>query len=190
MDDKFDIVICLGPNDVNIINLMVNYTKNNIIGYRNIYIIPYDHNIKIDECITINENIFPFSIKTVAHYHGRRKRNGWYLQQLLKLYAGKVIPNILPRYLVIDADTLFLKPTTFIENNIFLFNNSSEHNDAYFIHMKKLHESLMKNEDKSGVCHHMIFDTFYINELFKLVETNNTGSFYDIFLRNVFYVNS
>ena len=56
--------------------------------------------------------------------------------------------------------------------------------------MKKLHESLIKNEDKSGVCHHMIFDTFYINELFKLVETNNTGSFYDIFLRNVIDYNS
>ena len=40
-------------------------------------------------------------------------RIGWYLQQLLKFYAGFVIPDILQRYLIIDCDTHFLKPTKF-----------------------------------------------------------------------------
>lgn len=39
MSNIFDIVICVGYKDINIINLMVNYTKNNIIGYINIYYI-------------------------------------------------------------------------------------------------------------------------------------------------------
>ena len=101
--DKFDIVICLGPNDVNIINLMVNYTKNNIIGYRNIYIIPYDHNIKIDGCITINENIFPFNKDTFINNVSSERIKfiyKWYLQQLLKLYALFVIDGILDNILV------------------------------------------------------------------------------------------
>jgi hypothetical protein len=103
MDDKFDIVICLGPNDVNIINLMINYTKNNIIGYRNIYIISYDHNIKIDGCIIINENLFPFNKDTIIH-----NNNKWYLQQLLKLYSSIIIDGILDNVLIIDAVRLQL----------------------------------------------------------------------------------
>ena len=31
------------------------------------------------------ERIFPFNIKTIASFHGSSWRNGWYLQQLLKL---------------------------------------------------------------------------------------------------------
>ena len=73
-----------------------------------------NNEIVIDGCITIFEKIFPFSLDTVAKIHGKRDRNGWYLQQLLKLYAGKIIPNILDKYLVIDSDTFFLKPTKII----------------------------------------------------------------------------
>ena len=87
----FDIVIPVGPNDKSIIETQIKYTKKNIIGYRNIYLICYDPSISIEGCITINENIFPFNIETVIKYHGKLYRNGWYLQQLLKLYAGKII---------------------------------------------------------------------------------------------------
>ena len=120
--ELFDIVIPLGPNDIEIINLQLEHTKKNVIGYRNIYLISYDKTIKIKDCVTISEELFPFSIKTVAKYHGRRERNGWYLQQLLKFYAGTVIPGILDKYLIIDSDTLFFKPIKFIENDKCLYN--------------------------------------------------------------------
>ena len=58
----FDIVIPVGPNDISVINEQIKYTKKNIIGYRNIYLICYDPSINIDGCVTINENIFPFNI--------------------------------------------------------------------------------------------------------------------------------
>jgi flavorubredoxin len=75
----FDIVIPVGPNDNDIIYKQIEFTKKNIIGYRNIYLICYDPNIIIDGCITINENIFPFSLETVSNIHGQLSRNGWYL---------------------------------------------------------------------------------------------------------------
>ena len=163
--NKFDIVIPVGPNDKNIIEKQIEYTKKNIIGYRNIYLICYDPNIKIDNCITINEKIFPFTIETVQKFHGKLKRNGWYLQQLLKLYSGLIIPDILERYLVIDSDTFFLKPTSFIKNNKCLYNFGKEYHKPYFIHMFRLHETLQKmDKNKSGICHHMIFETKYIKE--------------------------
>lgn len=182
----FDIVIPVGPNDKLIIDKQIKYTKKNIIGYRNIYLICYDPTIIIDGCITINENIFPFNIETVAKYHGKIKRNGWYLQQLLKLYAGKIIPDILDKYLVIDSDTFFLKPTTFVKYNKCLYNYGTEYHEPYFHHMDKLDKGLIKvDKNKSGICHHMIFETKYIDELIAKIEKNHNGLFYNVFLKEV-----
>ena len=181
---SFDIVIPVGPNDRTVIEQQTKYTQKNIIGYRNIYLICYDPSIIIDGCITINENIFPFNKETVSKYHGKLDRNGWYLQQLLKLYAGKIIPNILDKYLVIDSDTFFLKPTTFVENNKCLYNYGTEYHIPYFDHMKKLDKELIKiDKNKSGICHHMIFETKYIDELISRIEKNHNELFYNIFLK-------
>ena len=186
----FDIVIPVGPHDVNIISNQLVYTKKNIIGYRNIYLISCDKTLQVDGCITISEDIFPFSKKTVLDYHlwlkNHRQGVGWYLQQLLKLYAGIIIPNILDKYLIIDADTNFLKPTTFIQNNICLYNYGSEYHIPYFVHMKKLHETLLRmDRTKSGICHHMMFETKYVKELINIIEKKHNKLFYDIFLENV-----
>ena len=187
MNKIFDIVILIGINDLINIKNQIEYTKKNIIGYRNIYLIPSDSSLEIDGCITITEDTFPFTINTIAEYHQKRNRNGWYLQQLLKLYAGMIIPNILDRYLVIDSDTYFLKPTRFInDNNLCLFNFSNEFHQPYYNHMNKLNPILKKVNHQSGICHHMIFETKYIKELFNLIENNhNNKEFYKIFLENV-----
>jgi len=184
--EMFDIVICLGAKDKDIINEQIKYTKKNVIGYRNIYIISYDPHLNIEGCITINENIFPFSMKTVNNFHGVPNRNGWYLQQLFKLYSGLIIPDILDKYLVIDSDTFFIKPVKFIENDKCLYNYGFEYNFPYFSHMKCLDSNFTKVfQDKSGICHHMIFETKYIKELFKIVETNHNDLFYNVFLKSV-----
>jgi hypothetical protein len=187
LEDKiFDIVIMVGPFDLDIISQQIQYTKQNVIGYRNIYIISSDDQLTIDGCITISENIFPFSLKTVSNYHGKLTRNGWYLQQLLKLYSGFIIPNILDKYLVIDADTFFIKPTTFFENGKPLYNFGIQYHKPYFEHMVKLHPALVKvDESKSGICHHMVFETKYVRELFDLVESRHNTPFYQVFLENV-----
>ena len=182
----FDIVIPVGPNDIDTIRMQVGYTLKNIIGYRNVYLIYIDNSLQIEGCITITEDIFPFSNQTVAEYHGKMDRNGWYLQQLLKLYAGLIIPNILDKYLVIDADTFFLKPTLFFKDNKCLYNYGTDYHEDYFVHMQKLHEDLNKVDlSKCGICHHMIFETKYIKELFNMVEIKHNELFYNVFLKNV-----
>ena len=187
----FDIVIPVGPNDIDILNLQIEYTKKNIIGYRHIYLICYDSTINIDGTITINENIFPFTLDTVSNFHGKLKKNNWYLQQLLKLYAGNVIDSILDRYLVIDSDTFFLKPTVFIENNKCLYNFGTEYHEPYFNHMSILDKDLIKMDNyKSGICHHMIFETKYINEIITKIEMNHNDKFYNIFLKSVSELNT
>lgn len=188
--NAFDIVIPVGPNDTNIIKQQIVYTKKNIIGYRNIYLIASDSSLNIDGCINISESIFPFSIKTIENIHEKSSRCGWYLQQLIKLYAGNIIPGILDKYLVIDSDTHFLKPTRFIEMNKPLYAYGSEYHRPYFEHMKRLHESFIKvDKEHSGICHHMLFETVYLNEIMYLVESKHSDTFFNIFIKEVDHVN-
>jgi hypothetical protein len=181
----FDILIPVGPNDTDVIREQLEYTKRNIVGYRNIYLLYKDISLQIEGCITVSENSFPFTIETVAKYHGKSKRNGWYLQQLLKLYAGRTIPGILETYLVLDSDTFFLKPTIFIENNKPMYAYGKEYHLPYFNHMLRLNPSFKRVDTRSGICHHMIFQKKYIDEIFKLVETKHGQPFYETFLKQV-----
>lgn len=188
----FDIVIPVHSKDFERFLYQIEYTKKNIIGYRNIYIVTNNTETPIKNCILINENIFPFNIKLIIEkYNINSNRAGWYLQQLIKLYSSFIIPNILDNYLVIDSDTFFMKPTTFIENDKLLFNIGVEYHIPYFTHMKKLHNSLNRNyNDKSGITHHMIFNKQTLINLFNLVcgnndIDNNIMKFYDIFLKNI-----
>jgi hypothetical protein len=184
---KFDIIICVGPQDSDIIANMVPYTKKNVMDYRNIYLVCADPTINIDGTITIDEKIFPFNIDDLITKFGNNNRNGWYLQQLLKLYSGNVIPGILPNYVIIDSDTFFLKPVSFMDNNKYIYTLGNEYHIPYFNHMNKLHPSLKRIVNYSGISHHMIMSTEYVNELFKLVENyhNNSDPFWKIFLNNI-----
>jgi len=187
-DPEFDVVVPVGPNDYDVANRNLEYTKKNIVGLRYIYIITSNSSIEIPGCITIPESIFPFSIDTVAAYHGKSSRNGWYLQQLLKLYAGMIIRGIAGKYLVIDCDTFFLKPTKFFDDGKALYCTGTEHHHPYFAHMNKLHPSLMRNDPRlSGICHHLMFETIYVKQLINMVESyhGKNSSFYKIFLENV-----
>jgi hypothetical protein len=185
---SFDIVIPLGPNEIQKFSEQLIYTKKNIIGYRNIYIVTSNVKLQYDSCIMIDENIFPFK-KFISNYFaehkGKNNRNGWYFQQLIKLYAGVFIEGLLENYLVIDADVFFLRPTNFIMNNKFLFSTGNEEHTPYFEHMSRLDNAFKKYYNKSGICHHMLFNTKYINEIFNIVEKNHKKPFWQAFILSV-----
>ncbi len=186
--NQFDIVILVGPNDTNKINLQLPYTKKNIIGYRNIYIVANKQILSIindKTVILIDEEIYPFTMNDVINIHGKTDRIGWYYQQLLKLYAWSIIDGILDRYLVIDTDTFFMKPTKFIDSSgKCLYAIGTEYVIPYFDHMKRLHPTFKRVFPKlSGICHHMMFETKYIKEIFELVQSNHNGEeFWKLFL--------
>lgn len=187
MENLFDILICVGPNDEDFVKLSTLYARANVIGYRNLYLICSNPNLQVAGCITFPESIFPFSKDTVRTFHGAgsKSRHAWYFQQLLKLYAGFVVPGILPHYLSLDADVLFLKPTTFLQQDKCLYSTESAHHQPYFDHMKRLHPSLKYMGKGSGIADHMIFDKYYIQQLFSLVECYHNMPFYIVFLEQV-----
>lgn len=187
----FDVVVPVGPDDVDFIHRHVQYIRENVLGFRNIYLISYDDTIQVHGCITISESIFPFSKKDIGFppvYIGHKlyNRNGWYLQQLLKLYSMFVIPDILENILIIDADTVFLQPTHFIENDTFYYGYSSENHAPYFKHAAKLHPSFTKTDsDKSGIVHYMVFQRKYLKKIMDMVEQQHAKPFWRVFLDEV-----
>jgi len=186
----YDIVICVGPNDYNIINESINCNMKNIVGFRNIYIItpaPSSINIINNNIKVINENIFPFNINELKKKFGKNNnRVGWYLQQLLKLYSGNIIEGVMDNYLVIDSDTFFLKPISFIKDNKYILTLGYEYHKPYFEHMNKLNDELKKTSPYSGISHHFIFNKILINEMFNFIENkHNSIPFWKIFIDNV-----
>ena len=194
--EPFDIVVPVGPDDAAVIQKQLMFNMKNVIGYRNVYLICYNrHDVadKIDltyvdenRIFFVDENIFPFSKQDVENVHGRYKRNGWYLQQLLKLYCSFVVPGMLNRYLVIDADTFFIRPTRFIDDeNRCLYNYSHENYTPYYHHMKRMSQLFDKVYVHSGICHHMMFEKKYIQEIFNCVEPSGFDAFWQRFLYEV-----
>jgi len=185
----YDIVIPVGPNDVDVFGKQIEYTKRNCIGHRKIYVIAassVESLVKtIPECTFIDESIFPFDLRTLHTYSGSHasERNGWYFQQLLKLYAG-ILPGILDRWLVVDTDTFFLKPVTFIEE-VCLYATGCEYWPPYFAHMDRLLPGLSRVIPMSGICHHMIFEKRFVAELMEKVEQIHQKPFWSVFMSKV-----
>jgi len=181
----FDIVIPVGGYDTSQLESQLKHTRANVVGFRKIFIIASKDFKPPKDCTTVSEDTFPFSKETVAYFHGSRKRNGWYLQQLLKIYAGIVIPGILDRYLVLDADTYFLKPTQFMIQEKCCYATGTEHHTSYFSHMTRLDPSFRRETDASGICHHMMFEVKYIREIIDIVHHRHMQPFWTVFLKMV-----
>lgn len=124
------------------------------------------------------------STETEKFLNKKNSRGGWYLQQLLKLYAPFVIPEISSNVLVLDSDTIFLHPVTFLnEQNGALFNVGDEYNKEYFVHADKLTNGLVvkKHSNFSGITHHMLFQRPLLKDLITTVEEIHQEPFWQAF---------
>jgi len=190
-DDEvaIDVVIPLGPNDVDVIRKQLSYTRRNIVGLRKIYVVSSDPAIDLgDDVVVIPETAFPMTMADVVSIINIPDRNGWYFQQLLKLYAWKAIRGLSSRYLVVDADTFFLRPTRFVnhEDRKSLYAIGHEYHPPYFDHMMRLSAVLQKVTPFSGIVHHMLIETSLVIELMETMsETHPSAPFWEVFLKNV-----
>jgi hypothetical protein len=189
---QFDIVTCLGPNDKDIIHDYIEHNKKNVVGYRNYYVISYDSSFEHDGVITIPESRLGVDKEYIASIIFNYERSGWYLQQLLKLNAGDIIEELSENYLVIDADTYFNKPISFLEHSLMTkFGYSCEYNVPYFEHMLRLHPQLKKRFKPSAICHHMMFSRRYLSDLREFVLNQQADcadvklDFNKVFIENV-----
>ena len=181
---SFDAVVCCHPKDELTLHHCVNGLRTNVNGLNKIYIIS-DQDFEIPDTIWVPEQAFPFTIKQVQLKAGS-KRAGWYLQQLLKIYSMTVIPGCSKTVLVVDADTVFLRPVSFTDQEgRYLYTIGEEAHEPYFVHMAKLHPSLTRTQPVSGICHHMIMKSEVWAEIVALVEGLHHRPFWAVFMDKV-----
>jgi hypothetical protein len=153
----------------------------------------------------VDESIFPFDWRNISDVmiesvrergvyplNGKSQfettvwgRIGWFLQQLLKFYAGKVLG--LGDFVLLDSDIMWFKDTKFI-NETFMHNgtlttryyyaSSSQYHPPYIATLKKISGvDLYKSPDthRSGIAHHMVIVKSVLESLMRDSEELHGG---------------
>ena len=191
-----DVIIPAHKKDLGTLNHCIDGIRKNIANVRRIIVISKEKYTEKAEWF--DESLYPFSFQEISDLVAG-SNVGWNYQQLLKLYAVLVIPNISENVLVVDSDTVFYRKVKFFsDEGLPLYNLSKDQNldnsnfhQTTFRHIKKILPELSEIfpkefENVSGICHHMLFQKSIIEELFAAVEkVDGTGdTFYKIFLKN------
>ena len=167
---RIDVVYVSIEKDKKCLEISIKYSRKNIKNIGEIYVV--SKNKLTNEAIWVPESIFPFSKEDFRDLLKIKKREGWYFQQMLKYYSLFKIKNISENVLILCSDSIFLKETTFIKNNKFLFNVFKEvkNHKPYFDHTQKLLPGIKKYQKYNGVVHHMIMNKTILKEMFDKVE--------------------
>lgn len=193
MNPQIDVVIPAHKKDLLTLEHCIEGIKRNVANVRRIIVISKEK--YSDNAEWFDEALYPFSYKEISDLVGG-KNVGWNYQQLLKLYAVLVIPNILENILIVDSDTVFYRKVEFFENGLPLYNLAKDKNlDKDKFHQETLQQikKLMpeiaeklpeKYQAISGICHHMIFQKNVILDLMQIVEKRYNEVFYKAFLQS------
>jgi hypothetical protein len=184
-NDPIDVVIPCHVKDAPKLDRTIEAIQTYVVGVRRIIVVsekPFTHKAE-----WFDERLFPFSKEKLAREickSAKRARKelrksttriGWLYQQFLKLYAPFCVPGISSNVLIVDADVIFLKPVTFIQDNgAGLYAVGDEHHNPYFVHAEKVLPGLRKlHKNYSGVVHHMLFQRVVLVDLFNLIRAHH-----------------
>lgn len=185
-NDPIDVVIPCHTKDTDKLELVIDGIKKNGSGIRRVITVSEKQMTTNAEWVA--ESIFPFDKPAIAlaithgdqalaseFLNSPKTRIGWIFQQLIKLYSVFIIPDISSNILVLDADTIFLNPVTFMnERNEPLFNVGAENHAVYFAHAAKLLDEPYTIRrmfpEYSGICHHMLMQKPVLEDLFEKIE--------------------
>ncbi len=114
-------------------------------------------------------------------------RIGWIFQQFIKIYSVFVIPNISSNLLIVDADTIFLKPVEFLTpEGAGLYNPGTEFHEPYFTHLKRVIPNFKKvYPNYSGISHHMLFQKCVLEEIFTLIKNIHKEDPFKVFCSKI-----
>lgn len=191
-----DVVIPVHKKDLQILEYCIEAAKKKIVNIRRIIVVSKER--YSDNAEWFDEAKFPFSFELVHSYVGGS--TGWYFQQLLKLYAPLVIPDISENVLILDSDTVFFRKVAMLDAEGRPFYNISKDENVrnkdfdqrVANHVKKMLPAIaVENlptefQNVSGISHNMMFSREVLRDLFAKVEQHDGGGdpFYKIFLKH------
>lgn len=156
-------------------------------------IFPFDWRNVSDIMIrTVEEKgVYPINGKTQFE-HTVYGRVGWFLQQLLKFYAAKILD--LGDFVLLDSDIVFFKNITLINSTTpnadgmlrYNYASSSQYHPSYMATLTKISGvDLYKSPDgvyRSGIVHHMVIVRKVLDHLFEQTEKTYGMPFWQVLL--------
>ncbi|WP_151737467.1 DUF6492 family protein [Paenibacillus tengchongensis] len=122
-------------------------------------------------CIFVDERtVLPFTKKDIHYSSSRWNRSGWLYQQLLKLNGDHICRE--RHFLVIDADTVLIRPHSFRKEGKQIFYCRSWSQPEYFRTYRKLMGAPAPSP-RSFVTHYMLFDKTKLGELKRSIEARH-----------------
>ena len=194
VEDPIDVIIPCTRKDLATLDLCIEGIRKNGQNVRRVIILSPEK--YTDKAEWFPEDRFPFNKKDIAlalfadperaenYLSLKKNRAGWLLQQLLKLYATQVIPNLSSNILLLDADTIFLSPVQFInEKGGSIFHPSlREYHLPYFKHGRRMLPGFHRlHPEYSGVAHHMLMQKSVLENLMQEVEDLHKKPFWQVF---------
>lgn len=141
-------------------------------------------------CKFVDENsMLPITKKDINYSPTKRKvsvdRSGWLFQQFLKLNGDNLGSN--DSFLVLDADTVLIRPHIFEHNGKSVFFRRGLYYKPYFSTYKRLmgEEAPGPSQRIFFVSHYMYFKKNRLGELKKLIESRHNTDWYKAILNNI-----
>jgi hypothetical protein len=135
-------------------------------------------------CTFINEStVLPITKKNINYRSTKWERSGWLYQQLLKL-GGDALSSQ-KYYLVIDADTVLIRPHVFRTTGgrtVFYCRKWSQ--PEYFITYRKL-LGQKAGSPSSFVTHYMLFERSKVRKLKKIIAARHQTTWYGAIIRSI-----
>lgn len=134
-------------------------------------------------CVFINErSVLPITKQDIHYASTRWNRSGWLYQQLLKLNGDKIVKA---RYfLVMDADTVLIKPHSFIKQGKTVFYCRDWSQPEYFNTYRRL-MGKKAARPRSFVTHYMLFDKTRLSAMKKKIEADHQLPWYRAIISSI-----
>lgn len=234
--DKIDAVVLTTAKDTRAFVKSIESGLKHLIDVDKFYVVtPHVEDLKVHlvnimspRIILVDESIFPFSGENISQVmfetvrekgiypmtgssqfeKGVWARIGWYLQQLLKLYAGRVIG--LGDFVLLDSDLVWFKDIKFFNDTSdskvsvlsstssvatisnppysgrrYNYVTSSQYHGAYLAILERIAGvPFLANQPvhRSGVCHHMVVVQSVMDDLIRRAEEIHGLPFWQVLL--------
>lgn len=134
-------------------------------------------------CIFVDEaNVLPISKDSIDYVHDGENRGGWVFKMLLNLYADTICNE--KNILILDADTVFIRPQIFIYKGKPIFNESPYYHKPYYEANMRLF-GLGHPSSMSFITHYMMFNSDALVKLRSAIESYSKAPWYSAIIGSI-----
>lgn len=179
-DQELDVIIPAVEKDLTTLPHTIDGVRQNLLHpIKRIFVVAPESPKIRKVCKALNvvfvneENVAPIARQDIDYVVRGKDRSGWLLQQLIKLNGDSIATT--DNFLILDADTVLIKPQRLEIGGRCVFFVSDEHHHPYYVTYEKL---LGKSPRSllSFVCHYMMFNRQTLTLLRKTIEDRSHKS--------------